>query len=263
MASGSIALLVKNALLREGLGRLLADNDFEIVQSIDSAEDLNFDFDTHNHILIMDYAVEGKSSLKDTIPIISKFAQSKCVILADKFDFATMRKIFLAGANGYILNEVPYKTFLAMIQLISMGESIFPSQFKEIIHQIDIKNKHSTNDNIVSDEISLSDRDIKILDGLSLGLSNKMISRELEISEASVKVAMKAIFRKLSVHNRTQAAILAREIDLLSLHRAPVLLSDGSRRPPLRARVREPRSPVGSGGAQAQPRAIEGGKHAT
>lgn len=226
MMSGSISLLVRNALLREGLGRLLADNDFDIVQSIDCAKELNFDFDAEDHIIILDYAIEGKSSLKDTIPIIGRFSQSKSVVLADKFDFSTMRKFFLAGANGYILNEVPYKSFVAMMQLVSMGEYIFPSQFKEIINQVDLKDKRSTNDNILSDELSLSERDIRILNGLSLGLSNKMISRELEISEASVKVAMKAIFRKLSVHNRTQAAILAREIDLPSLHRK-VALSNG------------------------------------
>jgi two-component system nitrate/nitrite response regulator NarL len=223
MTSGSISLLVRNALLREGLVRLLADNGFEIVQSIDSADELKFSFDSEDHIVIADYIVDGRSSLKDATPIISRFAQSKFVVLADKFDFTTMRKIFLAGANGYILNEVPYKTFLAMIQLVSMGENIFPSQFKEIISLVDFTEKQSTNDNIVSDDFSLSDRDVRILNGLSLGLSNKMISRELEISEATVKVAMKAIFRKLSVHNRTQAAILAREIDLLSLHRKSTL----------------------------------------
>lgn len=223
MTSGSISLLVRNALLREGLGRLLADNGFEIVQSIDGSDELNFDFDAEDHIIIVDYVLDGRSSLKDTIPIISRFSKSKSVVLADKFDFGTMRKIFLAGANGYILNEVPYKTFLAMMQLVAMGENIFPSQFKEVISLVDFTDKQSTNDNIVSDEFSLSDRDIRILNGLSLGLSNKMISRELEISEATVKVAMKAIFRKLSVHNRTQAAILAREIDLLSLHRKSAL----------------------------------------
>ncbi|MET0588171.1 MAG: response regulator transcription factor [Novosphingobium sp.] len=249
MTSGSISLLVRNALLREGLARLLADNGFAVVQSIENAIDLNFDFDAEDHIIIMDYVVDGRSSLKDTIPIISRFSQSKAVVLADKFEFGAMRKIFLAGANGYILNEVPYKNFVAMIQLISMGESIFPSQFKEIINLVDIKDNQSTNDNIVSDEFSLSDRDIKILNGLSLGLSNKMISRELEISEASVKVAMKAIFRKLSVHNRTQAAMLAREIDLLSLHRQSALSNNTAQDlisvPP---ESRGPRPMAGNGG---------------
>lgn len=249
MASGSISLLVRNALLREGLGRLLADNDFAIVQSIEAANDLNFDFDAEDHIIIMDYVLDGRSSLKDTIPIINGFSQSKSVVLADKFEFGAMRKIFLAGANGYILNEVPYKNFVAMIQLVSMGENIFPSQFREIINLIDIKDKQSTNDNIVSDEFSLSDRDVKILNGLSLGLSNKMISRELGISEASVKVAMKAIFRKLSVHNRTQAAILAREIDLLSLHRQSALSNNaGQDRIPVSPEAGNSRSMAGNGG---------------
>lgn len=220
MKSCSISLLVKNDLLREGLCRLLSDNDFEIKQSVDDSTDLSYEFDDEHHIVILDYILDRKSSSNDVAQIIHKFNNSKSVVLTNKFDFDTMKKYFMAGAQGYILSDIPYKTFLVMIKLVSMGESVIPSQLIEIMNRIDVKTGDTRPDRISRQEFDLNDRDVKILERLSLGLSNKMISRELGISEATVKVAIKAIYRKLSVNNRTQAAILAREINLLPRHRA-------------------------------------------
>lgn len=56
---------------------------------------------------------------------------------------------------------------------------------------------------------TLSGREEMILDGLVRGLSNKQIARECGITEATVKVHMKSILRKIQVSNRTQAAIWA------------------------------------------------------
>jgi two-component system nitrate/nitrite response regulator NarL len=56
---------------------------------------------------------------------------------------------------------------------------------------------------------ALSEREVEILWCLTLGMANKVVSRRLDISEATVKVHVKAILRKLKVANRTQAAIWA------------------------------------------------------
>lgn len=56
---------------------------------------------------------------------------------------------------------------------------------------------------------TLSGRESQILDCLVRGLPNKLIARQLEMAEATVKVHLKALLRKLNVQNRTQAAILA------------------------------------------------------
>jgi two-component system nitrate/nitrite response regulator NarL len=59
--------------------------------------------------------------------------------------------------------------------------------------------------------LKLSDREIQILDGLVRGQANKVIARKCDITEATVKVHMKSILRKIRVGNRTQAAIWALE----------------------------------------------------
>ncbi len=69
---------------------------------------------------------------------------------------------------------------------------------------------------------SLSSREVNILEGLALGESNKVIARNLDIAEATVKVHVKAILRKVRVKNRTQAAVWAMNKGIVSHGSAPV-----------------------------------------
>lgn len=214
MSSCSISLVVRNALLREGLCRILSENDFDIQQSIEDVAGIHFETDDEDHVVILDHSVSDRSNVKETISIINRFRKSKSVILADKFELDLVIKLFGAGACAYILNNVPYKTFLTMMQLVAMGESVVPSEFVSSINGWDFRDRAWEEGSKPHRSYNLTERDVKILRRLSLGLSNKMISRELGVSEATVKVSVKNIFRKLSVSNRTQAAIIAREINL-------------------------------------------------
>ena len=68
---------------------------------------------------------------------------------------------------------------------------------------------------------SLSSREVNILEGLALGESNKVIARNLDIAEATVKVHVKAILRKVRVKNRTQAAVWAMNRGIVTSGAAP------------------------------------------
>jgi two-component system, NarL family, nitrate/nitrite response regulator NarL len=80
---------------------------------------------------------------------------------------------------------------------------------------------------------TLSEREIQILDGLVKGYANKVIGRRCNISEATVKVHMKSILRKIRVCNRTQVAIWALEHDYSGEERkAATLKANGTAEPP-------------------------------
>ena len=59
---------------------------------------------------------------------------------------------------------------------------------------------------------ALTPTQMKVLEGVNLGLLNKQIAHDLGIAEATVKAHMTALMRKLNVHNRTQAAIAAQAL---------------------------------------------------
>ena len=60
----------------------------------------------------------------------------------------------------------------------------------------------------------LSDRETQVLKGLTEGKSNKEIARDLDLSEPTIKLHVKTLYRKINVANRTQAALVARDAGL-------------------------------------------------
>ena len=206
------SLVVKNALAREGLRRILTDGGYIVAQSIEDVDEL---VDTDSHIIIIDQAIIEHDGVDQISELIGRFDRSRLVILTENFHFETMSRIFAAGAYGYVLNDVPYQAFLAKMQLVAMGEKVAPADLIDTLHDLlPTDGRDDPSADLVRFDLSAREQDI--LRGLVMGLPNKLISRELGVSEATVKLAVKTIFRKLSVRNRTQAAILAQEKGLFS-----------------------------------------------
>src|SRR6202022_2162480 len=123
-----------------------------------------------------------------------------------------------AGADGYFVDIMTCDVFIKSVELVVMGETIFPPAFLSFVLGpdgeqlaetvlLDEKNEailFTTEDTLTP---QLSPREKSILHCLIEGDSNKCIARKIDIAEATVKVHVKAILRKIRVQNRTQAAI--------------------------------------------------------
>jgi two-component system nitrate/nitrite response regulator NarL len=124
---------------------------------------------------------------------------------------------FRAGAHGYFVDVMTCDAFIKSMELVMMGETIFPPALSFVL---DPEGDH-LGEPVPGDENNqailvttddtfapqLSPREKSILRYLIEGDSNKCIARKIDIAEATVKVHVKAILRKIRVHNRTQAAI--------------------------------------------------------
>jgi two-component system nitrate/nitrite response regulator NarL len=116
-----------------------------------------------------------------------------------------------------------YDVFVKSIELVMMGETIYPPAFLSFVVDADASNIEmaprdeqralaaATEDTMSAAEDTiapqLSPRETSILRCLVEGDSNKCIARKIDIAEATVKVHVKAILRKIRVQNRTQAAV--------------------------------------------------------
>ncbi|WP_453949543.1 LuxR C-terminal-related transcriptional regulator [Bradyrhizobium sp. USDA 377] len=152
--------------------------------------------------------------LKDHYP------DAPIAIVSDNYRPVELASAFRAGANGYFVNVNSCDAFIKSVELVTMGETVFPPALlwfaldgnRERERECETKqcgqNEHAI---LVApeDAISpqLSPRERAILSCLIEGDSNKGIARKIDIAEATVKVHVKAILRKIRVQNRTQAAI--------------------------------------------------------
>lgn len=205
-----MALVGRNGIVREGLRRILSERGFLVSASSATAAALIAETDmpqmAPDHIIVVDVGSE------DPLPIIQSLhdarPQARLVALVDHFSFESMLKVFQAGGFGYIIKEISCEPLVASLQLVATGEKVLPSQLADRLPAE--LHAHATMDGEKAiEKAHLSQREIEILRCLITGCPNKVISRKLDISEATVKVHVKTILRKIRVNNRTQAAIWA------------------------------------------------------
>lgn len=207
----NILLLCRNTIVREGLSRILADRDFRIVQSSSNAATLgSVDYaeqDGVPSLILVDNGTEDCDA-DNLAALQQRFPQSYLVMLSDRFDFQIMLKAYRLGVRAYIVKEISCDRLAGTLRLVAMGEKVLPSQLADELQSrpglAEVPDIEKT-----VDAACLSARELEILRWLIMGCPNKVISRYMDISEATVKVHVKAVLRKLSVKNRTQAAIWA------------------------------------------------------
>jgi two-component system nitrate/nitrite response regulator NarL len=148
----------------------------------------------------------------------SRRPDARIAIVADHYRLNELISAFRAGASGYFVNFITSDRFIRSLELVMMGETIFPPAFLAFILDPDGPHMAETTANdrsstpiiVTTEEASapvLSPREQLILHYIIEGASNKCIARKIAIAEATVKVHVKAILRKIRVQNRTQAAI--------------------------------------------------------
>ena len=109
----------------------------------------------------------------------------------------------IAPLSGILTYDLSADALVRSLLLIFAGERVFPHDLALGRKRAPPSSEHQSND------ARLSPREREILSHLVAGDSNKLIARHLEIAEATVKVHLKSVQRKIRVENRTQAAIWA------------------------------------------------------
>lgn len=191
-----IMIADENTLFREGLKCLFKlDNDFEIVAEISNeAECLNqieyFDPD----ILLLDISMLNEFEILNRID-----RKVKVLILTEHSEQRYLCKAFNRGVDGYILKKCSVNELKRAIRSVISGNRYIYSELHES-EFVDYEN------NKLED---LSNRELEVLMQIAEGKMNKEIASNLNIAERTVKNHISSIFKKLSVSDRTQAAIFA------------------------------------------------------
>jgi DNA-binding NarL/FixJ family response regulator len=218
--SFAIILVGKSILLREGLARILRSANFRILASVSCADDLLAStLQPHQPLFLVVHTGDDFGAAVEQIEVFrDQHPDRRIAIVADHYRLGDLVSAFRAGANGYLVDAMTCDVFIKSIELVMMGETIFPPAFLSfVLNREGASRGEATprDDNNQAMLIrtkntlapQLSTREKSILRCLIEGDSNKCIARKIDIAEATVKVHVKAILRKIRVQNRTQAAI--------------------------------------------------------
>jgi two-component system, NarL family, nitrate/nitrite response regulator NarL len=204
-----VSLLSRNELAREGLRRILTSEEFVVCSSGADLDDLSVadPAEADPHIIIVDDAPASRT-VESCRELSERYPNTRVVLLAENFEFEEVALAFGCGVDGYIVKEISCEPLIESLRLVALGEKVLPSQLARSLGAVSVGTvAEDWHENVSA--AGLSTREVEILWCLTLGMANKVASRRLSISEATVKVHVKAILRKLRVANRTQAAIWA------------------------------------------------------
>jgi DNA-binding NarL/FixJ family response regulator len=218
--SFATVLIGKSVLIKEGIARILRAANFRTSASVSCADEFSpGTLQPHQLLFLIVHTGDDFDVVLEQIALLRENHPSgRIAIVADHYRLDELVSAFRAGANGYFVDVMTCDVFIKSIELVMLGETIFPPAFLSFV--LDPGSDHigkavprgeseqaiivRTEDTIAP---QLSPRERSILHCLIEGDSNKSIARKIDIAEATVKVHVKAILRKIRVQNRTQAAI--------------------------------------------------------
>jgi two-component system nitrate/nitrite response regulator NarL len=128
------------------------------------------------------------------------------VVLADKLSLAQLRSVMRAGASAYLLHDVSVEALHVAMNIVIAGEKVLTSALVEILLADNGLIKRPA---AKYNGVNLNDAEKRILKCLAVGNSNKQIAINCDITEGTVKAHLRAIYRRINVANRTQAALWA------------------------------------------------------
>lgn len=202
----SVLIVDDHALVREGVRSLLDAEQFRVVGEAGDGQEAVATYKAlHPDIVLMDMQMPKKNGLEASREILEHDPNARVVILSVDLTEADLMRAVDMSVKGYLLKTSSGEALNQALKLVIAGESVFPSDalIKGMSHRQE------------AHEVGLTPREEEILRYIAKGLSNKCIAREIDVTEGTVKVHIKAILKKLDMGNRTQAAIYAYERGLV------------------------------------------------
>jgi two-component system nitrate/nitrite response regulator NarL len=208
-----ILVIDDHALFRIGLSELLQRRGIDVMAAVSGSEDcLARVIDTRPDVVLLDMRMPGMSGLEVLARLRAAGHAMPVSMLTTSRDEKDLIASLQGGAQGYLLKDMEPDDLIAALERIVRGETVVTPELTGVLARAV---RGGQENSALQTEINdLTPREREILCLLAEGQSNKVIARNLGISDGTVKLHVKAILRKLKVHSRVEAAVLAVEQDL-------------------------------------------------
>lgn len=203
----NIVLVDDHKIFRYGLKLILKSiKGLSVVGEASNGEEALDICTLHNpNIIIMDINMPLMNGLEAARELKERGITSRIIVLTASKEREYIIAANKLGVKGYLLKESEPSNLIKAISEVSLGRTYLDSEVAILLANRDL-NTDTINENLRKIDL-LSKREFEVLELLSKGKSNKIIGKELYISEKTVKNHITQIYKKLEVRDRLQAAI--------------------------------------------------------
>lgn len=206
-----VLMIDDHALFRAGLSELLERRGICVVAAVSGcAEGLNQAAATKPDVVLLDLRMPDIGGLEVLERLRAADIKTPVAVLTTSRDEQDVLSAIRQGAQGYLLKDMEPEELIIALNRVTHGEIVVAPEFTGVLARaLQGDNGLSTLEEPANAWGDLTPRESDILCLIAEGQSNKVIARNLGISDGTVKIHVKAILRKLKVHSRVEAAVLA------------------------------------------------------
>jgi len=199
-----------------------------VIEKLSFFNDLDFKFKGNNgaeligklevnhniDVILMDIQMPEMDGITATEIVKTKYPHIKIIMLTVFDDDENLFRAIKAGANGYLLKEIDAENLhKCILEVMNGGAPMTPSIALKTLKLL--RNPLSLNKNKELEQIELTNRETDILEHLSKGLNYNEIADNLIISPSTVRKHIENIYKKLQVHNKMEAVLMAQKHKLI------------------------------------------------
>ncbi|HEQ1859250.1 TPA: two-component system response regulator NarL [Providencia alcalifaciens] len=201
----TILLIDDHPMLRNGVKQLISlEPSLQVIgEAGDGKTGIQIAEEQDPDLILLDLNMPGMNGF-ETLDELRKRELSGRIILFTVSNYSDdLISALKRGADGYLLKDMEPEELIIALKEAASGKMVVSPTLTSVLAESLRENQSQSE----SDAIALTPRESDILELIAQGLSNKMIARNLDIAESTVKVHVKHLLKKLNLKSRVEAAV--------------------------------------------------------
>lgn len=201
----TILLVDDHPLLRKGLKQLIEfEDELDVIgEASDGKTAIALAIEHEPDLIVLDLNMQGMDGLETLRAMRNADVTSRIIMLTVSDSDEDVVCAITYGADGYLLKDMDPEQILDKLKEAAVGKMVISEKLTHVLAGA-IRGGSDKKSNVLA---KLTSREHEILKLIAKGMSNKLIARELDISDGTVKVHVKHVLKKLELNSRVEAAV--------------------------------------------------------